>query len=474
MERELKIFEKLYEGVFGCKPDSIEPIAQAGSNRRYYRLKKAKVYDVIATYGSDRAENNSFIYLANHFAGCGLPVPQIYAVSDDGHSYLQVDVGHRSLYDALMECGVDSPEGHELLKRTVEMLARFHYYGSIGLDYSRCLDREMDRSAILSDQQYFRYCFLKTVGAERNARRLNDEFEMFADEMASAQPVGVMLRDFQSRNVMIADDDTLSVIDFQGARRGSLAYDLVSLLWQSRLKLPESLRRQLVEHYISVFPDKEDADALRRSISRCVMLRTLQTLGAYGFRGLVERKEMFIKSIPEALRTLQTLPDEAWCSMPLLRSLIAHVAAMPRFLPAPTSGRLRVTVMSFAYKMGLPVDESGNGGGYVFDCRAISNPGRYEQYKQLTGRDAAVVEFLESCSDVEPYLNAAFSMVDNSVDVYLRRGFTSLSVAFGCTGGRHRSVYCAERMAAHLAQKYAGQEIDILLIHRERKITEKR
>ncbi len=474
MERELKIFEELYEGVFGCKPDSIEPIARAGSNRRYYRMKKAGVYNVIATYGSDRAENKSFIYLANHFADSGLSVPQIYAVSADSHYYLQVDVGHRSLYDVLMECGVDSPEGYELLKRTVEMLARFHYYGTVGLDSSRCLDGKMDRSAILSDLQYFRYCFLKTVGAERNVRRLNDEFEMFADEMATAAPVGVMLRDFQSRNVMVADDGSLSVIDFQGTRRGPLAYDLVSLLWQSRLKLPENLRRQLVEHYISIFPEMEDADAFRRSIARFVMLRTLQTLGAYGFRGLVERKEMFIKSIPEALRTLQTLPDDAWRSMPLLRSLINHVAAMPRFSPAPTTGRLRVTVMSFAYKMGLPVDESGNGGGFVFDCRAIHNPGRYEQYKQLTGRDAAVVEFLESNSNTDNFMQAAFSMVDSSVDVYLRRGFTSLSVAFGCTGGRHRSVYCAERMAAHIAEKYAGQEIDILLVHRERNITEKR
>lgn len=474
MEREIKKLTTLYEDVYGCKPDRIDAIAKAGSGRRYYRMKRQGVCDVIATFGDDRSENKSFIYLSKHFAESGLPVPQIVGVSDDGHFYLQTDVGHRSLYDVLMECGVDSAEGVELLKRTVEMLAQFRCNGSAGLDYSQCLDAAMDRSAILSDLQYFRYCFLKTVGAERNVKRLNDEFEMFADEMAAAATDGVMLRDFQSRNVMVADDGSLSVIDFQGARRGPAAYDLVSLLWQSRLKLPESLRRQLVEHYIATAPEIEDADEFRQSIARCVLLRTLQTLGAYGFRGLVERKELFVKSIPEALRTLQTLPDSAWRSMPLLRTLIGHIAAMPRFSAGQSSGRLRVTVMSFAYKMGLPVDESGNGGGYVFDCRALHNPGRYDRYKPLTGRDEPVVEFMESNGDVESFLEAAFSMVDGSVEVYLRRGFTSLSVAFGCTGGRHRSVYCAERMASHLAEKFAGKEIDTVLIHREQNIIEKR
>lgn len=455
------------------EPQSVQPIAGAGSNRRYYRARLSDGRNVIVTCGDNRAENRSFIYLADRFRRSGLPVPEVLTVSADESCYVQTDVGSRSLYDELMDCGVESERGRELLTQAVRILARFHVEGSEGIEYDKCLDTAMDRKAVLADLNYFRYCFLKTIGAETACRRLDDEFEMFADEVAAGPDAVVMLRDFQSRNIMISADGAMSVIDFQGARRGPAAYDLVSLLWQSRLQLPAGLRRGLVDVYIDA-AGIADREAFLLQLPRIVILRTLQTLGTYGFRGLVERKEMFVKSIPEALRTLQTLPDSAWQGLTLLRSIIANVASMPRFMPAKSGGPLVVKVVSFAYKMGLPVDDSGNGGGFVFDCRAIHNPGRYQEYKCLTGRDEPVIKFIEQNGDAEPFLKAAFTMVDASVDCYIRRGFNSLSVAFGCTGGRHRSVYCAERMASHLARKYADADIQILLTHREQKIVEQR
>lgn len=130
---------------------------------------------------------------------------------------------------------------------------------------------------------------------------------------------------------------------------------------------------------------------------------------------------------------------------------------------------LTVTVLSFSYKKGLPEDPSGNGGGFVFDCRAIHNPGRYEPYKQLDGRDSPVRNFLEDDGEILTFLNHCFALVDASVERYIKRGFTDLQVAFGCTGGQHRSVYSAEAMARHLQQRYSGSDLAVNLYHRERR-----
>lgn len=463
---------KLYSEVFKVTPDSVTPIAGAGSNRKYFRLRHSGMDDVIGTVGTDRRENESFIYLSGHFRKAGLPVPDVIAVDGSGMTYIQTDAGSTSLYDALAgarESGEYDGSAMMLLENAVKSLADFHTKGSTGLDYGKCMTQEMGFKEVMHDLYYFMYCFLKPSGLEFDEYRLEAEFEALASATAARQGDGVMLRDYQSRNIILDADGRMSVIDFQGARRGPAVYDLVSLLWQSRLQLPVGVRRHLVGHYADAAgAGSELVDA----VPRFVLLRTLQTLGTYGFRGLVERKEMFVKSIPEALRTLNLLPDSAYLGLPYLRDLIRRLSRLSRFRESSPDGFLTVTVMSFAYKMGLPTDTSGNGGGFVFDCRAIHNPGRYAEYRELTGRDRPVRDFLESGGEAEIFLKNVFALVDNAVERYISRGFSSLMVCCGCTGGRHRSVYCAERIAAELAERFAGRQISIRLIHREQHIDE--
>ncbi|MDE7460374.1 MAG: phosphotransferase [Paramuribaculum sp.] len=458
---------ELYRKYRGRDPQKVTPITAAASNRKYWRLD-----DLVGTIGTDRKENKAFIALSEHFVDRGLPVPEVLGVSSDGMAYLQTSVGNESLYDVVIRLRDDegrfSPGAERLLEQGIDMLARFHKDGSPQLDFAGCCIRPaMDQRAVMWDLNYFKYCFLKPSAIEFDEEKLDADFIRLA-QLTSALPTdGVMLRDFQSRNIMLGSDGSLAMIDFQGARRGAPHYDLVSYLWQSRLALPEDMRNRLVDRYIRQ-AGIEDADEFRSKIPLFVMLRTLQTLAVYGFKGLVEHREMFVKSIPTALHNLVGL-DEALSRFPVLKDVVLRLSRLPRFVRHTQDEGLTVTVTSFAYKLGIPVDNSGNGGGFVFDCRAIHNPGRFDRYKPLTGRDPEVIEFIEGNPDAGAFLSAAYSMVDSSVERYLQRGFTSLSVCFGCTGGRHRSVYCAESMARHLRERFPS--VRVRLIHREQRLT---
>lgn len=463
MERLIELYKKHR----GYEPKQVTAITAAGSNRHYWR-----VDDLVGTIGTDLKENRAFIALARHFGGRALPVPEVLEVSDDGMAYLQTSVGTTSLFDEVVRLrnsdGTLPPEAEKLLEQAIDLLARFHKEGSPGLDFKNCcIRRAMDHRAVMWDLNYFKYCFLKPSTLEFDEERLDADFMHLAELTSAREADGVMLRDFQSRNLMLSPDGALSVIDFQGARQGAPHYDLVSFLWQSRLALPDALRRRLVDRYI----DKagiEDAEEFRRRLPLFVVLRTLQTLAVYGFKGLVEHREMFVKSIPTALATLVDLAP-ALTPFPVLKDVVIRLSGLPRFARQTLKEGLTVTVTSFAYKLGIPVDNSGNGGGFVFDCRAIHNPGRYDRYKQLTGRDPEVIDFIEGNSEAADFLAAAYSMVDTSVEKYVARGFTSLSVCFGCTGGRHRSVYCAESMARHLVERFP--EVRVRLVHREQRLT---
>ena len=183
------------------------------------------------------------------------------------------------------------------------------------------------------------------------------------------------------------------------------------------------------------------------------MFRLLQNLETYGFRGLYEHKKAFVETIPGALAQLGGLLAGFKNEFPLLAALVGEIAALPMFVKYD-SKELVVDVMSFSYRRGIPDDYSGNGGGFVFDCRAIHNPGRYEPYKKLCGMDKPVMEFLERESDIAAFLENAYALVDNMVDTYKKRGFTHIQVCCGCTGGQHRSVYSAEHIARHVAGKF--------------------
>lgn len=467
----MKQLNELYRRYTGKDAEQVKLLTPAGSSRKYYRLSGGDgEVSLIGVAGTDSKENEAFIYLSRHFYEKGLPVPRVLAVSDDGMCYLESDLGDVSLF------ALKGDEG--LLEKAVRTLARFHYEGSDGMDYTKCFPVDaFDRQSVMWDLNYFKYSYLNLTGLSYSEPHLEEAMRHLAERteaLLTPRDSGLMLRDFQSRNVMIKEGDPY-VIDFQGARRGPLAYDVASFAWQAKAGFSPETRRRLVAQYVdSLSGLRETAPDFDRQVAEMALLRTLQVLGAYGFRGLVEKKGHFIQSIPFALANLRELLQADLLDSPKLRylgSLLRDVAAKPpiEIIPAPSEG-LTVRVSSFSYKKGLPIDPSGNGGGFVFDCRAMDNPGRYEEYRPLTGLDAPVIEFLEERGEIQVFLDECYALVDTAIGNYLKRGFTSLTVSFGCTGGRHRSVYSAQHMAEHVKAMFP--EVNVILQHRERGISQ--
>lgn len=465
----------LYEKITGRHTCDIRLLPGAGSNRKYYRIGSDP--SMIGTYGSDVAENQAFFYLCRHFSEKGLPVPVLYGTSVDNECYLQSDLGDRSLFDYIKEGrehSLWSDEMIEKLELAITLLPDIQWRGAEGLDFGRCYPvAEMDRVNVMWDLNYFKYCFLKATGLDIDEVALEEDFNRLCDKILSVNTGATfMYRDFQSRNVMLKDGKPF-FIDFQGGRKGPYHYDVVSFLWQAKAAFPDWLRDRLITAYIKSASRYKtiDESCFRSELRYFVLFRTLQVLGAYGFRGYVERKPHFLLSIPGALANLKKLLQTPFDEFPYLTSLLLRMMELDRFTEKNPGDRLTVRVASFGYnRSGIPQDNTGNGGGFVFDCRGLNNPGRYAQYKSLTGLDRAVIDFLEEDGGITGFLEHAYSMVDNSVDTYLARGFTSLSVSFGCTGGQHRSVYSAEHMAAHLIKKYP--QIRVELTHFEQGIKE--
>lgn len=465
------LLTSLYRSVTGNAPELIEALTGAGSNRSYFRLHGKPT--LIGVYGTSVEENQAFTYMAAHFQQKGIPVPKVYAVSADGLAYLQEDLGNTSLFQQIengRKTGCFRPEEVELLRQTIRLLPRIQFAGAEGMDFSVCYPQSnFDRRAILWDLNYFKYCFLKTTGVEFREDRLENDFECMASRLLQVPADSFMYRDFQSRNVMIKEGKPF-FIDFQGGRKGPCYYDVASFLWQAKANLPDNVRKELIDAYLEALCPylKIEKDEFMHTLRHFVLFRTLQVLGAYGFRGFFEKKPHFIESVPFALANLSELLKDDFKSYPYLCEVLHRVIQkMSRpALPAEEK-KLTVTVMSFSYRKGIPEDESGNGGGYVFDCRAIHNPGRYEPYKQLTGRDEPVIRFLEDNGEIFHFLEHTDALVDAHAERYLKRGFTHLSVYFGCTGGQHRSVYSAQHTAEHLHRKYG---VKVHLIHREQAV----
>lgn len=468
-----KVLSDLYNKVKGKSPHQITELPSSGSNRRYFRLSAENGEEsLIGVIGTSDEENKAFIYMAGHFHKKGLPVPEVLAVSDDGMAYVQNDLGDTLLFQAIEKGRLTrsfSPDEKELLAKTIRKLPDVQFAGAEGMDFSVCYPVEsFDERSIMWDLNYFKYCFLKATGLDFSEDKLEDDFQTLAGVLMKSDTDTFMYRDFQSRNVMIRDGQPW-FIDFQGGRRGPFYYDVASFLWQAKANLPDSLRHELLGDYLEAlnkyYPigGKEFMANLRHF----VLFRTLQVLGAYGFRGYFEKKPHFMQSVPYAIENLRALLHEPYAEYPYLNELLNRLVRMKQFTDALDKKKLTVRVFSFAYKKGIPNDTTGNGGGYVFDCRAINNPGKYERYKPFTGLDRQVIEFLETDGEVLTFLDHCYALVDSSVERYLERGFTNLMIAFGCTGGQHRSVYCAQHMAEHIAAKYKAQ---VELIHREQDI----
>jgi aminoglycoside/choline kinase family phosphotransferase len=467
----MKRLSSLYSKYFGCCPETVSAITGSASNRSYYRL-VSEAGRCIGVIGTDREENNAFVTLARHFSSKGIPVPEIYSVSDDGMVYIQEDLGGISLYDLLLSARKGQTSWDEveaLLCRTMSLLPKIQYEGAEGLDFSICYPQpSFDRQNVMFDLNYFKYCFLKATGLEFNEVLLQQDFERLADDLLLHDTDTFMYRDFNVRNVMVKEGSPY-FIDFQGGRRGPVCYDVASFVWQARAAYDDDLKEKLVQSYVDALTAYAEVhrDTFKADLKLSRLFRLLQVLGAYGFRGWTEHKAAFVVSIPSAISNLKELLSELPSdSYPYLMQVLKQLVGLPRFNQSTDEdGVLEVRVSSFSFKKGVPYDPSGNGGGYVFDCRSIHNPGRYEPYKKLTGMDEPVIRFLEDDGEIIGFLEHVYGVVDPHVATYAKRGFTSLMVSFGCTGGQHRSVYCAEHLAAHLSELYP--DIRVRLIHRE-------
>ena len=457
------IVEKLFEEHFGKKPELTEPLAVSGSDRRYYRISGGGAV-AICTYNSNIAENNSFFYITELFRKHNINVPEIYKISKDRKSYLQQDLGKTSLFDLVISEGL-TENVRKLYHAALAQLARVQWVAGREADYKQCFAaKKFDEKTIMSDLLYFKYYFADLQNIHYDRLLLIDEMESLSKDLGRVQPQSLMYRDFQSRNIMVYEGQ-LYFIDYQGAMQGPPQYDIASLLWQARAQLPEAWKEDLLNGYISALKDfpvaRMDEIHFRRGYVQFVLVRLLQVLGAYGFRGLLQHKAHFINSISPALKSLHTFlsghPQTP--AYPELRSLLEKIASpdmQARYAVATGNEKPKLTieVYSFSYKNGIPKFGGDHGGGYVFDCRGILNPGRYEAYKYHTGNDAVVKQFLERETRMPDFMNHACAMVSLNVEDYIVRGFEHLGIAFGCTGGQHRSVYAANHIAGYLRERY--------------------
>jgi aminoglycoside/choline kinase family phosphotransferase len=464
MEKALATVEALGKAYFKTQPDDIQLLPQSGSDRRYFRVKKGEI-SLIATYNMNVQENNTFIYFTNHFRKQGLSVPDILATEETGTAYLQTDLGDKSLMMELETQGY-TPEVKQLFAESLATLAELQVRGDAGLDYSNCLTaKEFGKQAIMSDLLYFKYYFLDTLQRPYDKQALIDDFEALATYLTHTEYKFFMFRDFQSRNIMLKEGKPW-FIDYQGGMKGAPQYDVASMLWQARANLNDEWKTDLFKGYMDSLdnhlPNPMNREIFKNQYYGYVLIRLLQVLGAYGFRGLFERKAHFLSSIPLALRNLKWFVENRplGIHVPEFRKVLDLVVSeeiIERFTPQQADEKtpLTVYVNSFSYiKNGYPEDNSVNGGGFVFDCRGILNPGRIDEYKTKSGKDREVMDFLDQRTRMPEFLNSVLDIVDINIEDYLKRGFERLMVNFGCTGGQHRSVYAAEQTARHLRNKY--------------------
>lgn len=459
--------------------DAIEKLPQSGGDRIYFRIKTGEG-SYIATYDENVKETNTFLKFSEHFKKAGCPVPEIYTVNEEHTIYIQQDFGDDSLLTKIEEHGYD-PLVYRLFQQSLQKLAWLQIKGHKNFNYDWCItSKEFGKQAIISDLLYFKYYFLDTLKIPYDKEILIDDFEALGAYLSRVEYKYFMYRDFQSRNIMI-QNDSVNFIDYQGGMRGALQYDVASLLWQAKADLPDTWKTELLIYYISCVEDilKKSVDKMRfiSQYHGYVLIRLLQVLGAYGFRGLFERKAHFLTSIPLALRNMKWFLENKHTGIVLpeferVMSVIVQDEVIERFEPvqADESTPLVVKVNSFSYKKnGIPKDETENGGGFVFDCRGILNPGRFEEFKPFNGRNKIVKDFLEQQTKMPGFLNSVYNIVDISVEDYLKRGFSSLMVSFGCTGGCHRSVYAADALVRHLRNKF---KVNVDLHHIEQNIHE--
>ncbi|HNZ68843.1 MAG: RNase adapter RapZ [Bacteroidota bacterium] len=470
-QKVLEILGGLFREYTGHEAELSEVLPHSGSYREYVRLRREN-FSAIGTYNADIKENRAFISFSRHFRESGIPVPEILLQDEDPRYYLQEDLGSVTLFDFLNKTRIHEGFSRTIIdeyKKVLSILPSIQVTAGKTIDYSVCYPRAaFDMQSMKWDLSYFKYYFLKLAKIPFDEQLLEDDFSRFTDYLLSADNHFFMYRDFQSRNIMLRDGKVF-FIDYQGGRRGALQYDLASLLYDGKADIPQRVRDELFEFYLDQLEKILPVDRYEfiRYFKGFVLIRIMQSMGAYGFRGFYEKKEHFLKSIPYALDNLEAILQklDLPVELPELVSVLNQVAHSS-FLRSigQKEHNLTVRITSFSYKKGIPQDPSGNGGGFVFDCRAIHNPGKYPEFKTLTGQDAEVQHFLEDKSEMPGFLQAIKVLIDQSVKKYIARGFSHLSVNFGCTGGQHRSVFAAEILARHLKNNFP---VNVILVHRE-------
>ncbi len=466
VQNQITVLTELFIQLKGKEPDNILKIPQSGSDRNYYQIiSDSQLF--IGTYSENIKENTAFIYCSNHFQNKKLNTPKVLITNSDCTAYLQEFVGTESLLDKLEQKKLCN-EVFELYKKSLKKLVAIQVKGDDGFDYNQCITaKQFGKEAILSDLLYFKYYFLDTLQYPYDKQRLLKEFELLADYLHHAEHKFFMFRDFQSRNILINDNEVY-FIDYQGGMKGALQYDVASLLWQAKAELSNEWKEELLNYYIEELEIELQATINKsRFINQYygyVLIRLLQVLGAYGFRGLFERKAHFLASIPMGLNNLKYFVDHIILGIdtPEFDKILQFVTSeniIKKFTPTKANQhtKLKIIINSFSYKKSIPQDDSGNGGGFVFDMRGILNPGRKDEYKKLSGKDKPVMDYLEQETLMNRYLNSVWDLIDINVEDYLNRGFEHLQINFGCTGGQHRSVFAAEQTARHLKNKYKLQ-----------------
>ena len=481
LEEIKKTIAELIENL-GEKVLEIVAMPSSGSSRRYFRVKTDK-RNLIGAYNINIEENDAFFSFSKHFHECGLPVPELLAISPSKEIYIQTDLGDVTLFHHVENClknGSFDQNTIDLYKKSLDKLVDFQIIGHKGLDYSKAFPTpEFDEMSIMEDLNYFKYCFLKEQEEiSFNETRLDADFQRLAKYILETPSDFFMYRDFQSRNIMIVDNEPY-FIDYQGGRKGPLQYDVVSLLYQVKARIPEEIRLQLIDYYkqqLTIkachferseephYDQQAHIESFDKFFPAFVLLRLLQVLGAYGFRGLIQKKLHFMQSIPYAIREIMkacnqwSLPFE----LPELQAVIKQFGVLLMKYENIEPEKLTVTVNSFSFKNGgVPYDKSGNGGGFVFDCRALPNPGRYVEFKQKTGEDAEVQEFMDDKTDTHYFMQNVQMLVYQSIDNYLERGFKNLQINFGCTGGQHRSVFFAQKIGELIHENYPMVNVEI-------------
>jgi aminoglycoside/choline kinase family phosphotransferase len=454
--------KKLFLDWAGEEIVSFEPVTGSGSNRQYFRMTSSHE-SAIGVIGEDKKENLAFLTFSTHFKKYGLNVPEVFISDEKEGIYLLQNLGNISLFSLLSGSSgstVITPELEGYYKKVLDDLISFQVGAGKKLDYSVCypIDK-FDWQSMQWDLNYFKYYYLRPTNIPFHEKDLENDFQTLIDFLALAESDYFMYRDFQTRNIMICNNKPW-YIDFQGGRKGPLQYDLASLLFQAKADLPFGFREEMLEYYLAQLNLQMpvDRNTFIPLYYGFVLIRTLQVLGAYGYRGFFERKTHFVESIHYALDNLEWLLNNVEFSLeiPELQKCMEEMILNGRKKNKKTgSENLTVEIRSFSYlQQGIPDDKSGHGGGFVFDCRSLPNPGRKEEFRKLSGLDKSVMDLLSSHTEVDKFIDNVYRLVSQSVDKYIMKGFNHLSVDFGCTGGQHRSVYCSERIYEKLKSKY--------------------